>query len=58
MKVFSKIMIAAWLFATITSLHAFKVEKDFTSIFNGKDLNGWEGTVSYTHLPLPTILLV
>ena len=43
MKVFSKIMIAAWLFATITSLHAFKVEKGFTSIFNGKDLTGWEG---------------
>ena len=43
MKVFSKILIAAWLFATITSLHAFKVEKGFTSIFNGKDLTGWEG---------------
>ena len=43
MKIFSKIMIAAWLFATITTLHAFKVEKGFTSIFNGKDLTGWEG---------------
>ena len=43
MKVFSKIMIAAWLFATITTLHALKVEKGFTSIFNGKDLTGWEG---------------
>jgi hypothetical protein len=36
MKVFLKIMISAWLLATITSLHAFKVEKGFTSIFNGK----------------------
>ena len=73
MKVFSKIIIAAWLFATITSLHAFKVEKGFTSIFNGKDLTGWEGMpgmwmvkdgaitpkpVSYTHLTLPTICSV
>ena len=43
MKVFSNILIAAWLLATITSLYGFKVEKGFTSIFNGKDLTGWEG---------------
>ena len=43
MKVFSKIMIATWLFATIPTLNAFKVEKGFTSIFHGKDLTGWEG---------------
>ena len=43
MKVFPRIVISPCLFIAITSLHAFKVEKGFTSIFNGKDLTGWEG---------------
>ena len=43
MKAFPRILISALLFTAITSLHAAKVEKGFTSIFNGKDLTGWEG---------------
>ena len=43
MRVLPRIVISAWLFAATTCLHTFGVEKGFTSIFNGKDLTGWEG---------------
>ena len=43
MKVFPRLIAPLWLVATATFLNAAKVEKGFTSIFNGTDLTGWEG---------------
>jgi hypothetical protein len=38
----SRLLLAALLLAAVPFLHAADVEAGFTSIFNGKDLTGWE----------------
>ena len=43
MKTLPRCVILACLLATTSILNAAEVEKGFTSIFNGKDLTGWEG---------------
>ena len=43
MKTLPRCVILACLLATTSFLNAAGVEKGFTSIFNGKDLTGWEG---------------
>lgn len=38
-----RLLLTATLLATISCMHAQDLEDGFTSIFNGKDLTGWEG---------------